>query len=77
MKARKKTDPRPDIQPKKKGPRPLRDARLRYKITQRQCAEIFGISVRGWQQWEDGTNPPPPYWADLLKLKAPGAKNRG
>lgn len=62
--------PRPDLKPRSKEPRPMRAARLRLNLTQRAAAEIFGVNIQTWQAWEAGRRNPPPYWRDLLTLKA-------
>lgn len=33
----------------------IRQARIRSGLTQRECAELIGVALRTWQQWEEGS----------------------
>lgn len=39
----------------------IKDMRTKTKMTQREFAEYFGISVRTLQEWEQGRKRPPTY----------------
>lgn len=40
-----------------KNPQMIKEARIAAGLKQRECAEIFGYSLRGWQQKEQsGSN---------------------
>jgi putative transcriptional regulator len=75
MHARKRRGP-PAPKGKPKDAKALAAARESSGLAQAQAADVLGISVRTWQEWEQGRRPVPGMALELFKIKTGQVKAR-
>ena len=50
----------------------IKDQRTKHGLTQKQLAELMGVTTRTVERWESGDRVPSPQMLELLKIKLSG-----